>query len=256
MPASAGHCWPLTRCGARPQSQRSCWPSGPPLRHQPGSAGPFGLGLDVTGTCALRYAYGCVSRHLFAIGPIAKAAFWEMTAVPDLRRQCEALATHLSGLLGGLPMKAFPQRLASIRTSRRIPSATLQAPKFRQRMHGSPVASRCPPWSPLHQNVQYFPPARKDSWFGTSENAFACGNELKPLPSPRCRDVARGLQPRAARYRPGWFGISRPRLRKEFRWPFEGLLEGPDGYAAFVPSRSRPANPDEPGRDAARHRRP
>jgi uncharacterized NAD(P)/FAD-binding protein YdhS len=29
--------------------------------------------------------------------------FWEMTAVPDLRRQCEALATHLAGLLGGMP---------------------------------------------------------------------------------------------------------------------------------------------------------
>ncbi len=61
------------------------------------------LGLDVTGTCALREASGAVSRQLFAVGPITKAMFWEMTAVPDLRRQCEALATHLAGLLGGLP---------------------------------------------------------------------------------------------------------------------------------------------------------
>ena len=61
------------------------------------------LGLDVTGTCALREASGAVSRQLFAVGPITKAIFWEMTAVPDLRRQCEALATHLAGLLGGLP---------------------------------------------------------------------------------------------------------------------------------------------------------
>ena len=61
------------------------------------------LGLEVTGTCALRAASGAVSRQLFAVGPITKAMFWEMTAVPDLRRQCEALATHLAGLLGGLP---------------------------------------------------------------------------------------------------------------------------------------------------------
>ena len=64
------------------------------------------LGLDVTGTCALREASGAVSRQLFAVGPITKAMFWEMTAVPDLRRQCEALATHLAGLLGGLPPSA------------------------------------------------------------------------------------------------------------------------------------------------------
>jgi uncharacterized NAD(P)/FAD-binding protein YdhS len=61
------------------------------------------LGLDVTSTCALREASGAVSRQLFAVGPITKAMFWEMTAVPDLRRQCELLATHLSGLLGSLP---------------------------------------------------------------------------------------------------------------------------------------------------------
>ncbi len=64
---------------------------------------PLRLGLDVTGSCALREASGAVSRQIFAVGPITKAMFWEMTAVPDLRRQCEALATHLAGLLGGLP---------------------------------------------------------------------------------------------------------------------------------------------------------
>ena len=60
------------------------------------------LGLDVTASCALREASGAVSRQLFAVGPITKAMFWEMTAVPDLRRQCEALATHLAGLLSRL----------------------------------------------------------------------------------------------------------------------------------------------------------
>jgi uncharacterized NAD(P)/FAD-binding protein YdhS len=56
------------------------------------------LGLDVTGTCALLSCSGAISRRLFAIGPVTKGAFWEMTAVPDIRRQCEFLAQHLAGL--------------------------------------------------------------------------------------------------------------------------------------------------------------
>jgi len=57
------------------------------------------LGLDVTATCALRLASGAISRRLFAVGPVTKAAFWEMTAVPDIRRQCELLAQHLATLV-------------------------------------------------------------------------------------------------------------------------------------------------------------
>jgi uncharacterized NAD(P)/FAD-binding protein YdhS len=56
------------------------------------------LGLDVTGAGALRGADGAVSGRLFAIGPVTKGMFWEMTAVPDIRRQCEVLATHLAML--------------------------------------------------------------------------------------------------------------------------------------------------------------
>jgi uncharacterized NAD(P)/FAD-binding protein YdhS len=57
------------------------------------------LGLDVTGTCALRLGTGAISRRIFAVGPVTKAAFWEMTAVPDIRRQCELLAQHLAALV-------------------------------------------------------------------------------------------------------------------------------------------------------------
>ena len=57
------------------------------------------LGLDVTGTCALRGRDGAIAPNLFAIGPVTKGAFWEMTAVPDIRRQCESLASHLAGLI-------------------------------------------------------------------------------------------------------------------------------------------------------------
>jgi uncharacterized NAD(P)/FAD-binding protein YdhS len=59
---------------------------------------PLCLGLDVTRNCALKDTKGAISGRLFAVGPVTKAAFWEMTAVPDIRRQCEYLANHLSVL--------------------------------------------------------------------------------------------------------------------------------------------------------------
>ncbi|MBS7811008.1 FAD/NAD(P)-binding protein [Roseococcus pinisoli] len=61
------------------------------------------LGLDVTSACALRDANGAVSRRVFAIGPVTRAAFWEMTAVPDIRRQCEVLADHLAAVSAVAP---------------------------------------------------------------------------------------------------------------------------------------------------------
>ncbi len=58
----------------------------------------LGLSVDVTPSGAVRKADGAVSRQIFAVGPLTRGAFWEMTAVPDIRRQCEALAQHLAGL--------------------------------------------------------------------------------------------------------------------------------------------------------------
>lgn len=63
---------------------------------------PLRLGLDITGTCALRDRRGAISRRLFAVGPVTRAAFWEMTAVPDIRRQCEVVAEHLAGIARSL----------------------------------------------------------------------------------------------------------------------------------------------------------
>jgi uncharacterized NAD(P)/FAD-binding protein YdhS len=60
---------------------------------------PLRLGLDVTGTCALIDQGGAISRRLFAVGPVTKGQFWEMTAVPDIRRQCEVVAAHLASLV-------------------------------------------------------------------------------------------------------------------------------------------------------------
>ncbi|CAH2601173.1 Hydroxyacylglutathione hydrolase [Rhodovastum atsumiense] len=60
---------------------------------------PLRLGLEVTTNCAVRDRDGGISPRLFAVGPVTRGMFWEMTAVPDLRRQCEALATHLAMLV-------------------------------------------------------------------------------------------------------------------------------------------------------------
>ncbi len=60
---------------------------------------PLRLGLDVTGNCALLDRSGAISRRLFAIGPVTKGTFWEMTAVPDIRRQAELVAEYLAGLV-------------------------------------------------------------------------------------------------------------------------------------------------------------
>lgn len=49
---------------------------------------PLNLGLDVTSEGALIGVDGRPSRHLFAFGPLSKAPFYEMTAVPELRGQC------------------------------------------------------------------------------------------------------------------------------------------------------------------------
>jgi len=58
-------------------------------------ADPLGLGLDVTSRGAVIDRFGRPSDSLFAVGPITKGAFWETTAVPDIRLQCERLAEHM-----------------------------------------------------------------------------------------------------------------------------------------------------------------
>lgn len=60
---------------------------------------PLRLGLDVTAGCAVLRADGSVSGRLFALGPASRAAFWEITAIPDIREQ----AAHLSVILARCP---------------------------------------------------------------------------------------------------------------------------------------------------------
>jgi uncharacterized NAD(P)/FAD-binding protein YdhS len=69
---------------------------------------PLRLGLDVTPQCALLNRNGEISRRLYAVGPATKAVFWEMTSVPDIRRQCETVAAHVAGLVSAVEAKAWP----------------------------------------------------------------------------------------------------------------------------------------------------
>lgn len=56
---------------------------------------PLRLGLDVSPDAAVIDARGVASDRIFAIGPASRAAFWEITAIPDIRDQVAGLARRL-----------------------------------------------------------------------------------------------------------------------------------------------------------------
>lgn len=56
---------------------------------------PLAIGLDVTTDGALIDDDGRPSARLFAVGPVTRAAFWEIVAVPDIRTQCSRLARRI-----------------------------------------------------------------------------------------------------------------------------------------------------------------
>lgn len=56
---------------------------------------PLHIGLDVDERCALVGRSGQASTRIFAVGPVTRARFWEVTAVPDIRVQCAALAERI-----------------------------------------------------------------------------------------------------------------------------------------------------------------
>lgn len=60
---------------------------------------PLGLGLDVTTEGVIRDHNGGASSRLYAVGPLTKGAWWEMTAVPDIRQQCLMMAKTLASRL-------------------------------------------------------------------------------------------------------------------------------------------------------------
>ena len=56
------------------------------------------LGLDVDATLRVHDAFGRIQPRLFAVGPLTRGAFWETTAVPDIRVQAMALADTLGAI--------------------------------------------------------------------------------------------------------------------------------------------------------------
>ena len=69
------------------------------------------LGLDVTLFGALKARDGAISQRLHALGPLTKGIFWEMTSVPDIRRQSELLAAHLAQLVASRRFSALPDAM-------------------------------------------------------------------------------------------------------------------------------------------------
>jgi uncharacterized NAD(P)/FAD-binding protein YdhS len=69
---------------------------------------PIGISLDVHESFALIDVSSRCSKRVLAIGPLARAAFWECTAIPDIRLQCKRLtqmidtALELHGLAEGV----------------------------------------------------------------------------------------------------------------------------------------------------------
>ncbi len=58
-----------------------------------------GLGIEVTRDCNVIGAAGQPHDRLFATGPLTRGAFWEMLAVPELRRQAPEVARQMLGSL-------------------------------------------------------------------------------------------------------------------------------------------------------------
>jgi len=56
---------------------------------------PLRIGIEISPECAVVDRDGSPSRRLFAIGPLTRAAFWEIIAIPDIRNQSAELAGRL-----------------------------------------------------------------------------------------------------------------------------------------------------------------
>jgi uncharacterized NAD(P)/FAD-binding protein YdhS len=57
---------------------------------------PLHIGIETAADGAIVNQDGASSRRLFAVGPLTRAAFWEIIAIPDIRNQCAELAAKLA----------------------------------------------------------------------------------------------------------------------------------------------------------------
>ena len=56
------------------------------------------LGLDVEPNGQVLSKNGAPTRGLFALGPLCQGSLWEIIAVPEIVRQCEAAALSIAAL--------------------------------------------------------------------------------------------------------------------------------------------------------------
>ena len=66
---------------------------------------PLKMGVDVTSDCAIIDGDGNVSTRFYAIGPLTRAQFWEIIAIPDIRVQAERLANLILQQTGAIPSR-------------------------------------------------------------------------------------------------------------------------------------------------------
>jgi uncharacterized NAD(P)/FAD-binding protein YdhS len=64
------------------------------------------IGLDVADDGGVIDACGKPSQRVFAVGPLARGAFWEMVAIPDIRTQCAELADRIARRRAAQPAPA------------------------------------------------------------------------------------------------------------------------------------------------------
>jgi uncharacterized NAD(P)/FAD-binding protein YdhS len=60
----------------------------------------LGLGFDVDKNAGLFDGAGAAAQDIFALGPLTRGAFWEITGIPDIRAQCAQLAEKLTQSTG------------------------------------------------------------------------------------------------------------------------------------------------------------
>jgi uncharacterized NAD(P)/FAD-binding protein YdhS len=60
---------------------------------------PLSIGLDISEDYALMDRFLGRSRRVLALGPLTRSAFWECTAIPDIRVQCGHVAQRVATLL-------------------------------------------------------------------------------------------------------------------------------------------------------------
>jgi uncharacterized NAD(P)/FAD-binding protein YdhS len=82
------------------------------------------IGIDIAEDCAMINRNGIASRRLFAVGPLTRAAFWEIVAIPDIRNQCAELASRLAAICD--PVVA-PPHLPALNGEAPSPAGTMPA---------------------------------------------------------------------------------------------------------------------------------